>query len=246
MPSSVTTFPAEPAHGFRGDTPSAVPPARPRGLVVTISREAGARGGTIARKVGELLGWQVFYQETLDYLAQDDTARSQFLADVPEGAKLWAANQFARLQREGKAPTEPDAVAMIELLLAVAGKGDAVIVGRGAGFLLPAATTVHVRVVAPLESRIVYFAQWLRMSRQEAAAEVHARDTRRSNFLNQLLGSDTADPTAYDAVVNAERLGIEGAAQFIGWAVRTKQMFAEITQDDAEAAVGIEELAGRQ
>src|SRR4051812_8217077 len=48
-----------PMHGYRGD----LPPGRttaPRGLTVALSREAGARGTTIARKLGELLGWQVF------------------------------------------------------------------------------------------------------------------------------------------------------------------------------------------
>ena len=128
---------------------------------------------------------------------------------------------------------------MIELVLAVAARGDAVIVGRGAGFLLPAETTVHVRVVAPLESRVAYLAQSLRLTREEAAAEVRARDDRRAEFLQATIGRDPADPTGYDAVVNADRLGIEGAAQFIGWAVRTKQMFAEIKE--SEEALGLED-----
>src|SRR5581483_6835654 len=97
---------------------------------------------------------------------------------------------------------------------------------------LPPETTVHVRVVAPLESRITYFAQWLRLSRPEAAAEVDARDERRAKFLSRTLGRDANDPTGYDVVVNAGRLGIEAAAQFIGWAVRTKQQFAELRERD--------------
>ena len=72
---------------------------------------------------------------------------------------------------------------MIRVLLAVAARGDAVIVGRGAGFLLPAESTVHVRVIAPFERRVAYFAQSLRLSREEAAAEVRARDERRAEFL---------------------------------------------------------------
>ncbi len=84
------------------------------------------------------------------------------------------------------------------------------IVGRGAGFLLPTETTVHVRVVAPIESRVAYFAQWLRLTREEAAAEVQARDDRRAQFLTRTLGRDPADSTGYDMMVNVERLGIEG------------------------------------
>jgi cytidylate kinase len=125
---------------------------------------------------------------------------------------------------------------MIELLLAVGARGDAVIVGRGAGFLLPVESTVHVRVVASQESRVSYLAQWLRLSREEAVAELLARDQRRAQFLTATLGRELNDPTGYDMVVNVDRLGVEGTAQFIGWAVRTKQMFAEIREADEKAA----------
>ncbi len=86
----MTNLPIPPLHGYRGEAPTPNPPTRPRGLSVAISREAGARGGTIATKVGTLLGWQVFDTETLDYLVQNDTARGQFLAEVPDAAKVWA------------------------------------------------------------------------------------------------------------------------------------------------------------
>ena len=95
MSSSVTNVPVPPAHGYRGEMPTPVPLTRPRGLAVAISREAGARGWTIAKKVGALLGWQVFDTETLDYLGQDETARSQFFAEVPESARAWATTSCA-------------------------------------------------------------------------------------------------------------------------------------------------------
>jgi cytidylate kinase len=226
-----TDFPRPPVHGFRGD---AVPPplTHPRGLSVAISREAGARGATIAKKVGELVGWQVFDQESLDYLLQADAARDQLLAEVPPSARAWAESHFSKLRLNPSIAADPDTTAMIRLVLAVAARGDAVIVGRGAGFLLPAESTVHVRVVAPFERRVAYFAQSLRLSREEAASEVRTRDERRAKFLADTLGRSAADPTGYDVVVNADRLGVEGAAQIIAWAIRTKQMFDEIRAAD--------------
>jgi cytidylate kinase len=121
---------------------------------------------------------------------------------------------------------------MLRLLLAVAARGDAVIVGRGAGYLLPAETTLHVRIVAPLEARIAYFAQWLRLTRDEAEEEVRVRDGQRTEYLQSILGRNPADAIGYDIVVNAGRLGVEAAAQFIGWAVRTKQNVAELRHSE--------------
>jgi cytidylate kinase len=230
-------YPAPPAHGYRGDPePDLLP--QPRGLSVAISREAGSRGGSIARKVGELLGWQVFDQDTIDYLIQNDDARERLIADLPGAAVSWADVHIARLQREQKLKADSDTANMIRLILAVGARGDAVIVGRGAGYLLPADTTLHARVIASLKSRIAYFAQWLRLDRDEAAAEVRSRDQRRARFITGILGHNPADATAYDIVVNSTRLGVEAAAQFIGWAVRTKQMFAELDESDNSFPLG--------
>ncbi|WP_439629054.1 AAA family ATPase [Gemmata sp.] len=235
MPTSTTAdFPAPPAHGYRGDAEPSDPITRPRGLAVAISRQAGARGTTIARRVGAVLGWQVLDNETLDYLVEDETARSQFLAEVPEGVRAWVAAQVDRVRGQTPGSLDPGTASMAEIVLSAAARGDVVIVGRGAGYLLPTETTLHVRVVAPLDARVAYFAQWLRLSSDEAAREVAARDGRRAQFV-ATLGGDPADPTGYDLVVNAGRLGIEGTAQYIGWAVRTKQMFAEIHRSDDEA-----------
>jgi cytidylate kinase len=227
MPPPLSAIAEVPLHGFRGDTAER-PASRPRGLTVAISREAGARGTTIARKVAEILDWQVFDPDTLDYLAQNDVARTQLLAEIPADALHWADTHLEHLQRNRGLNADGDSLWLIRLVLAIGARGSAVIVGRAAGFLLPAETTVHVRIIAPLESRVAYMAQELRLTRPEAVEEVRARDERRAAFLDRTLARDVTDQTAYDAVVNSDRLGVEGAAQFVGWAVRTKQMFAEL------------------
>src|SRR5437763_15459003 len=108
-----TPLPAPPLHGFRGDRPDARPPTRPKGLTLAISREAGARGTSVARKVGEQLGWQVFDQETLDYLMLNDTGRAQLLADVPQGVRVWADAHLARLQRDGRVSTDAETTGLV-------------------------------------------------------------------------------------------------------------------------------------
>jgi cytidylate kinase len=221
-----------PLHGFRGEE-AEQPLTRPRGLTVAISRQAGARGTTIARKIAEILDWQVFDHDTLDYLAQDDTARAQLLADVPADAQRWADAQLAHLQRDRGLNADAEALRLVRLVLAVGARGSAVIVGRAAGFLLPRETTVHARIIAPLDARVAYLAQELRLTRPEAVEEVRARDERRAAYLDRTLALDVDDLTAYDVAVNSDRLGVEGAAQFVGWAVRTKQMFAELAQPNS-------------
>ena len=230
-----------PMHGYRGDEPLDAS-AFPRGLTVALSREAGARGTTIAHKLGGILGWQVFDQEMIDYLIVNESGRAQILAELPDGGRQWVEERYRKLWGDRGLKTDPETESLIRLVLAVAARGDAVIVGRGAGFLLPGETTLHVRVVSTLDSRVNYLAQALRMTREEAAEEVRARDDRRARYLTRSLLCNPSDPTVYDLIVNTGRLGVEAAAQCIGWAVRTKQQFVDLVGPPHTA--GIDELAG--
>ncbi len=212
-----------PWHGYRGDPVNVVPLDCPKGMTVAVSREAGARGWSISQRVGRELGWQVFDQEQLDNFVRDEQARTALLAGVAAGAQHWADAQLSRLGRERVLAVGPAVDEVARLLLTVAARGEAVLVGRGAGFLLPAETTIHVRIVAPLDQRVGYMGQWLRLTREEAAAEVNARDQRRSAFLTHLLGRDLSESHAYDLVLNSSRLGEEACADLIVQAVRAKQ-----------------------
>jgi hypothetical protein len=209
-----------PLHGYRGapDTPAG---EHPRGLTVAISREAGARGGSIARRVGRLLGWQVFDQDSLALLARDESARRELLADVPPSAATWATRQSATA---GGGIGGTGAGELVNLVFALAARGEVVIVGRGAGFLLPGESTLNVRVIAPHAERVAYLAQWLRMSDEDAAAELAARDRVRAALHAALTGRSASDPTQYDLILNSGRLGEAASADLIVSAIKGKQL----------------------
>ena len=219
---SLLAPPEPPLHGFRGDlTPP--PLTRPQSLTVTISRETGARGGGIAKRVAERLGWQTVNQEMMGFLTQNEDARIEFLAEVSPTGRAWANRQVDRLVADRKV-VGPEAVELIRLVFLVAARGEVVLVGRGAGILLPTDTTVNVRIVAPLEQRIAYLGQKLRLTTVEAAEEVEARDRVRSAMHLSLASRDPADLTQYDLVLNSGRLGEAVAAELIVQAVRAKHL----------------------
>jgi cytidylate kinase len=222
MPTFAPTPTPPPLHGYRGEPTPGPVLQRPQGVTVAVSREAGARGGSIARRVGQRLGWQVFNQEMLGYLASDPTARRDLLTDVPPDAQTWANFQVARLiERRKLAPTD-ERGELIRLVFVLAARGGVVIVGRGAGFLLPVETTLNVRVVAPLPERVAYLGQWLRLTEPEAAAEVAARDRQRAELHRALADRDPTDLTQYDLVLNSGRLGEAAAAELVVSAARAK------------------------
>ena len=112
----------------------------------------------------------------------------------------------------------------MRLVYALGARGESVLVGRGAGFLLPADSTVHVRVVAPLPDRVAYLSQRLRLTAEEAAREARQRDARRAAYLGALTDDGIGDPTGYDLLVNTGRLSVEAAAELVAGAVRGRHL----------------------
>ena len=225
-----------PLHGYRGvGTP---PPVlqRPQSFTIAISREAGARGSSIAHAVGELLGWQVFSHDMLDYLTHDESAQAEFLKELSPPAQQWAELEWSRLLRRRELIPDSDTAAIARVIFTLAAKGEVVLVGRGAGFLLPPETTVHVRIVAPIEQRIAYLSQSLRLTELEAAVEAQNRDRRRDLFIGSLTDQAIIDPTCYDLCVNSARQGLQTTAELIAHVVRNKQLPAPSSSDfDLEA-----------
>ena len=206
-----------PLHGYRGESAPAAA-SWPIGLTIAISREAGARGGSIARRVGQKLGWQVIDQDLLEFLLHDEQA----FEDLPAAARTWADERLDQLLRARVVSNEAGVVALTRAILQLGSQGEVVLVGRGAGYLLPPATTLHVRHSRTEADRIAYMSQWLRLTADESAEEVQRRDARRFEFLSTNLGWMASDSYPYDFVLNSSRLGEEPSAELIVLAVRGK------------------------
>ncbi len=210
-----------PRHGFQGDraTPPA-PAAAPAGLTVAVSREAGARGGAVGRRVGRKLGWAVYDQELLEYMAQEGVVRQGVAEGLAPAAEAWAEARLQQLLREQELSQHPHIVNLARVVLALGAQGGVVLIGRGAGCILPRATTLSVRMVAPRTERVAYLAQLLRLSEDEAAERVRLRDERRAIFLSTHFHCQADDPHRYDLVLNSASLGEDACTDLIVRAAR--------------------------
>jgi cytidylate kinase len=211
-----------PLHGFQGDRGKvAASPSVPASLTIAVSREAGARGETIGRRAAKKLGWQVYNQELLEYTAQEGPYR-HVVAHLPPQLARWAEERLQVLLREQNLSQHPSVADMARIVLALGAQGEVVLIGRGAGCILPAASTLHVRIVAPLEDRIAYMAQWLRLAESEAAEQVRQRDVRRSEFIESHFHRRPSEVHQYDLVLNSSLLGEDLSAELIVRAARAK------------------------
>jgi cytidylate kinase len=210
----------------------AVPPPP---LTIALSREAGANGPAIAREVAKRLNWPVYDRELLERIAEDMGVRTSLLNSVDEKRANWLAEC---LQVFSSRPTVSQAAYvqhLVEVLLHLAAHGHCVIVGRGAAAVLPAATTLRVRLIGPRDERITAIQQRFGVTEAEAARWVDSADRDRVRFVREHFQKDPADPRHYDLVLNAMRLPVPGCAAVI---VEALHRFQEALADKgAEGAL---------
>jgi cytidylate kinase len=195
-------------------------------FTIAITREAGASGPTIARAVGEKLGWPVYDRELLQQVAEEMGLRASLFKNADEKRKGWLQECLERIFAVPAVSNSQYFRHLTETLLSLAAHGECVIVGRGAAQILPAATTLRVRLVGPVEERIKAIMQRFDLSREEATRWVEKTDAERDHFVRDHVGKDPSDARLYDLVLNSQRFSFAQCADFIVEALHRLQALA--------------------
>lgn len=192
---------------------SDVPRARFRNLA--ISREAGSGAGTIARMVGTRLGWKVYDHELIDGIAQRMEIPVEEARLYDELAPSVLQDWFLPMREEHYAPHEAYLDHLAKLVDAIGQSGRSIIVGRGAGFLLPRDETFSVRIIAPLKIRAQRMADHLGVSLRTARRAARDRDERFLKFARVMYRVHADDPHQYDLVLDSHSLGLPIATEIL-------------------------------
>jgi cytidylate kinase len=190
-----------------------VPVARFRDIC--ISREAGAGGGTIARKVGTRLDWKVYDHELLEAIASRMELSADEVRAFDELAPSKVQDWILPLREEYYAPQEAYLDHLAKLVEAIGRAGDSIIVGRGANYLLPRGETLAVRIIAPLKARAARLSERMQVSVRTARRAARDLDRRRLQFDRTMHRADSTDPRNFDLVLDSDSLGLEIATEII-------------------------------
>lgn len=196
------------------------PITRPLGRFITISREAGAEGGRIAGLVGQQLGWEVLDKSLLDRVAERYRISRQMLDKVDETQANWAYDLLGQWLDPKIVSQDRYVVLLGRVILATARRGNVVLVGRGASFLLPRDEGLAVRIVASDKYRVERLMERHEIDAAEARKMMVELDRGREDLVRKYFHREVGDPHFYDLVLNVERLGPEGAARQIVAAYR--------------------------
>jgi cytidylate kinase len=187
---------------------------------VTISRQAGAGGRTLARALAERLNyvdpgdhpWAAWDRELVEKVAAEQHIPAALIESLEsQGPRRSVFQDFlASLSAERDAADFDEFKvyrAVARAVRALARAGRAIVVGRGGVYAtrdLPGG--VHLRLVAPLPDRVARMAGVLGVTEEQAGREVRKIDRQREEFHRRYGGGGALLPELFTLTLNTAAL----------------------------------------
>ena len=201
------------------------PPARP---FVTISREAGAGGLSVAHKVADIMNelpqsapWTVFDKNIVEWVLKEHDLPERLSKYMSESAVSSVEDFVGELL--GLHPATDQLIQKKnKTIVALAKMGNTVIVGRGGNYLTRGLEAgFHVRLVASQDVRVKRMQDLHKGSERAAKELVRHTDDDRKEYVREHFQEDIDDDLFYDCVINTTWLSYDEAAEMIVNRVRS-------------------------
>jgi putative MATE family efflux protein len=179
------------------------------GVIVTISRQHGAGGREIGKKLAERLGVPFYDKEIAMLTAKDSGLAAEFVENIDQ-------TNSALYSLYLSADANANAIsAQNKVLNMIADKGSCVIVGRAADYVLSGRENLFkVFVYAPIEYKIERVMKNYGDDEKTARENIEKSDKRRAKFYKDVTGQDWANSENYNLCVDGS-VGVEAIVDMI-------------------------------
>jgi cytidylate kinase len=179
--------------------------------VITLSTEPGSGGRIVARRLAERLKLDLFDRDIVKGVAESVRLSDQVIKSI-EQERLSGIKDFISVLVDDKYLYPGIYLQhLIKVVTVIAKHGSAIIVGRGANFIIPPEERLAVRVVAPMIRRMENVANEYGVPEEEARRRILNREKRRASFIRQSFKADVAESSHYDLIVNTANMDINAA-----------------------------------
>lgn len=190
--------------------------------VITIGRHYCAGCSTIGKLVAEKLGIPCYDREIIDMAAQKSGIAMSEIQKYEEAALSILKTPINLFSKEKEYPiTEKIFAAETEVIMELVSKGNCVIVGRCADFILKnKVKTLNVFINASFEKRQECAIEKHNISEDEVEARLKKYDKKRADYYNSNTNKKWGDISSYDMCLDSGRLGYEMCAEIIADTVK--------------------------
>lgn len=182
--------------------------------IVTISRQAYSRGGEVAQKVAQTLGYRCIGRELVLDASKEfqlpDTGFNRAIHDAP--------SLLDRVTDKNEKYIAYFQVALLRKL-----RLDFAVYHGLAGhfFVKDVPHALKVRIIADKDDRLKTEMDRLHVGREEALRILKHEDEERREWSLNVYGIDTADPGLYDLVIHLGDITVDDAARLICYTLRS-------------------------
>ena len=176
-------------------------PNRPN-PVVTITREPGSGGESIAKELSAALGYHLYDWELVEQIAKDEKISPELVSTVDEHYRSVYEDWQADLEGEYDLSSRAYIAALKQVLLAIALPGNAVIVGRGSNFFFPPDRKIGLCFVAPSDLRIKNTMKELGLSEKAARKHISKVEAEHRKLAKKYFQADLRYSAHYHLVIN--------------------------------------------
>lgn len=181
--------------------------------IITVGRECGSGGHTIARKTAEKLGIPCYDKELISLVAEKSGVSEEFVENACEQLQGGIGANFFTFSDHifpYSTPSLQDQInsIQVEIIETLAEKGPCVIVGRGADYILRNRDDVlNVFIKADMDYKIKISKEKHDLDEKEAKSILKKRDKERSKHYYFYTGQVWGEAKNYAMVLDAGILG---------------------------------------
>ena len=199
--------------------------------VITVSRQFGSGGRTVAKLVADKLGWAYYDKELVRKIAAESGLAESYILDSGEYA--CSTNSFlfnwAMSAESGRNPgTLPvsDQLYIVQnnVIRDLAEKGNCVIVGRCADDILREMNPLRIFVYGDMETKLERCRKRAgsdeKMTDREILSNIRKIDKNRSEYYGLYTGKVWGDKQSYDLCINTSKISVERASELLAEFVR--------------------------
>ena len=190
--------------------------------IITISRQFGSGGRTVAKKVAEQLGYAYYDEELIDKVSEQTGFDPNYIKENGEyapGRSIFSlAGSYLGSSRVMGGMSAYDYLWVMQrnVILEAAEEGNCVIVGRCADYILKdREDALHVFIHAPMEARAKRIVERYGESDKKPEERLKEKDSKRSVNYKHFTGQVWGDCRNYDICLNSDVVGIDKCAEII-------------------------------
>ena len=196
--------------------------------VITIGREYGSAGHDIGELIAKELGYTFYDKELVEIAAQNSNIAPETVKHMDEKATsslLYSLASGSYSTRGAAGPLYYEMplndklfIAQSDVIKTIAKKGNCVIVGRCADYVLEEEAdveTCNIFVYAPQKFRIKRVMEAFDITERKAKERVQKTDKQRKTYYSYYTNRNWGEMANYDICINSGTTGIERGAKII-------------------------------